>query len=493
MSKLSLLLLFIVSFPAMGAYQLSEESLFALSEKGSPQLDQIEAAFLNTAVREGETKEKFAPELFGKGLYAETRERAIIQFQPIFSPVKQAQLGVRQNLASGFDTSAYISTDQRTAQSNFIGKLDNVTSTTLAFTMQMDLWKNLLGRASKAELRSMEFDRKRSELEKEIQIKAFRISLRRIYWSLVANKESMTLSDQLLKTAQKQLDEAKLRYKNSVAEADEVARYEAQLASRQGTVLYLEYQKETLLKQLRNLLPELAGQELELAPYNLDETLSNVLSCAATISAQKNVPYEFTRYDEVVAMLRQIKADKDIINKRYAGPDVKLYGAVKTTGVSSDVVKTGYTRGNYGGSFDDQLQNNRTGFDVGVNFTIPLGDTKESTQKVKELYDEKRLYASIDATEAQVATTHQQLIRSITLLQDVIKAQKTSSRELTRRLQLMKKKYEQARVSVDQLVLDQDALLSSELTTIDTQLQILNTIFDYLVIYTETPCAFNRI
>jgi hypothetical protein len=57
----------------------------------------------------------------------------------------------------------------------------------------------------------------------------------------------------------------------------------------------------------------------------------------------------------------------------------------------------------------------------------------------------------------------------------------------------MRRKYEQARVSINDLIFDQDALLRSELTTIETQLQILNVLFDYLAIYTETPCGFNRI
>jgi hypothetical protein len=57
----------------------------------------------------------------------------------------------------------------------------------------------------------------------------------------------------------------------------------------------------------------------------------------------------------------------------------------------------------------------------------------------------------------------------------------------------MRKKYVQARASVNDLVQDQDALLNSELATIDTQLQILNVLFDYLAIFTETPCSFNRI
>lgn len=492
-----LILLGIVGVLALPLYAdtllINEASLTEAAKKGSPQLDQIEAAFLNLAVEEGETREKFAPELFGRAAYLETRERAIIQFQPIFTPIKQAQIGVRKNYANGFETSAYVSTDQRTAQSNFVGKLQNVTSTTLAFTVQMDVWKNLFGKISKTDLESAEIDRKRAQIEKDIQIKTFKVSLRRVYWSLVANNESTKISEELLKTAKKQLDEAQRRFKNSVAEADEVARYEAQLASREGTILFLKYQRETLIKQLRNLLPELTKYELELGNYDVNATMNEVLACTATIGSKPDVPYENTHYDEVVSMLRKVKANNKLVDSRYSDADVKLFGTVKSTGVGSDVVNNRLTRGSYGESYDDQVRNNRTGYDVGINFTIPLGDTKENTQKVKELYNEKRLIANINATDTQVITTHHQLSKQIALLTEVIRTQKVNSEQLGKRLRLMRKKYEQARVSVDDLVNDQDALLRSELTTIDTQLQILNTIFDYLVIYTETPCAFNRI
>jgi DNA gyrase/topoisomerase IV subunit A len=99
----------------------------------------------------------------------------------------------------------------------------------------------------------------------------------------------------------------------------------------------------------------------------------------------------------------------------------------------------------------------------------------------------------MNATTAKVENTHREFVKTIKLLNDVIASQKVSSRELEKRLKGMRKKYEQARVSVNEMVLDQDALLQSELTTIDTQLQILNTIFDYLVVFPDTPCGFNRI
>lgn len=62
----------------------------------------------------------------------------------------------------------------------------------------------------------------------------------------------------------------------------------------------MKYQKETYLKQLRNLLPELGTNEITIGDYNIEKTMTEVLACTSTIAGQSSVPYDFTKYDEVV-------------------------------------------------------------------------------------------------------------------------------------------------------------------------------------------------
>lgn len=473
---------------------LTEDGIQELAKTHSPKLDEIEAAFLSVNLGENELREKFAPELFGQYAHAETRERALVRFQPVFSPIDQAQIGVRQNLTHGLTTSAAIVTDQRSAgPTAFTGRFRNATTTTVNFTMQMDLWRDLFGRMSKAELESVELERKRAEYEKKIAEKTFRISLRRLYWSLVANQEALKISQELLGSAETLAKETTQRFRNSVAEADEVARYDALVASRQGSLTYLNYQKESLLKQLQNLVPGLTHKEISLGQYDIPETISAVLACTAGIATETAIPYHNTSYDEIVSLIRKNRDQRNVMNSRYSDVDVKLFGTAKSTGVSADPTGVNGTRGSYGGSIDDQTERNRTGYEVGVMFTMPLGDAKKDTQKTKELYDQKRLEAALVNNETQVINAHTSFARQISYLNDVVKAQRLSSAALEKRLRLMRRKYEQARVSVNDLVQDQDAYLSSELTTIDVRLQIINTLFDYLVVFPETPCAFNRI
>jgi outer membrane protein TolC len=486
------LVLVFTSTQVLGA-TITEDSLVDLAKKGAPQLDQINAAFYSAAIQQGQLNERFAPEFFAKGSYAETNERPILSFFPIWSPVKQGQIGLRKELTKGFTAQAAFTADQRTAVTPFSGRLENITTTALSFTLQMDLWKDLFGRMTDSQINSMAAQSKRAEFEKKIQTRAFIISVRRIFWSLVANQESLKVSEELLKSAQTQAQETNARFRNAVAESDEVARNEAQVSSRKGALLYLQYERETLLKQLKNLLPELNSDEIQLGNYDLQAAFNNVMACAGTISSDTKIPYQNTHFDETIQLLREIKRNSNIINSKYASADVKLFGTVKATGVGSDEVKTGLTRGSYASAFDDVTNNNRSGYEVGLNVVLPLGEVKQQTQNSKELYDQKRLDAAIASSEAQVVSTHQEIVRSVGLLNQAIVAQKITTEQLKKRLLVMRKKYEQARASINEIINDQDALLNSELSTIQTRLQLINLLFDYLMIYTETPCPFNRI
>lgn len=489
------LFLSLLSFSAFATpFTLTESTLIKMSAQGSPRLEQIEAAFLASQLQEGQLKENFAPELFAEGKYAETNEKAIIPFQPVFSPVFQAQVGVRQDLSKGLDLSASLVTDQRSAgRTRFTGKFNDVTTTDLRFTVQMDLWRNLLGRVEEAQLQNAALETRRAQIEKAIQEKAYQIAVRRVFWALVGNQESQKIYQELLRASQKQLSEVNLRFKNAVAEADEVARNRAQVAAREAGILRLQYQRQSLLQQLKNLVPELSlKEEIAAQGYDIQKTINEVMACTATIATQRTTPFDYTLYDETISLLKDIKEQNRTINSRYAGPDVKLYGTVKTTGVGSEPDGREGFHGSYGAAREDIENSNRSGYEVGVSFVLPLGDVRERSQEVKKLYDEKRLQAQITQTEAQVINTHSTLVKTIEYLNQVNKQQKISSEQLQKRLGLMRKKYQQARVSINDVINDQDAFLNAELTTIDTRLAILNTIFDYLVVFTDTPCELNR-
>jgi outer membrane protein TolC len=356
----------------------------------------------------------------------------------------------------------------------------------------MDIWKDFLGRTTKAQLSNLNLESKKADLQTKIAIKNFEIQMRRLYWSLVANNESLKISDELLKSANSLLAESKKRFQNSIAEKDEVARYEALVAQRKGSILLLEFQRENLIQTLKLALPEL-GTDIQLGQYNIDDTITKVLACTETISSEASTPNHFTSYDELAEMLKTIKENQKTVTSRYDDTNALLFGSVKATGTSSNPNGANEYNGSLSNAFSDLSNNKRSGFLVGLNITIPLGDAKNRTQSVKEAYDRLSLDSEIEKIQSNNNATHSQLVKSIRILNEVLRAQKINSAQLKIRIDGVRKKYIQARASVDDLINDQDSLLSSELTTIETRLKILNTIFDYLTVFNETPCDFNRI
>jgi outer membrane protein TolC len=491
MSLLSALVpLLFVNISRAESIQLTEKTLVNLSLNKSPQWDSIEASYLSALSEAEQLNDRFRPEVFGSAQYEESREKPILEFIPIWTPLKTAQVGVRQQFRGGVGLTASIAADQRSAVTPQ-GRFDNISTNILRLDMQIDLWKDVFGRLSKAQSRSADYAKEKSLLEKDIQQKAFALSLRRTYWSLVANNEQLKIYANLKKIALEQVADAKKRLNVGITDAGELARYQAQVSSREGSLLYYQYQREILFKHLKNLLPEMQGKDIELAEYSIPKIVESVLSCTMIIAGNKTVPYEYTRYDEVVALLRKTQREQEKLASSYDDIDVKFIGSVRTTGVASRDNGNGVQVGSYGAAAEDWQENNRTGYAAGLQVTIPLG--KESTRKTQELLAEKRFNADINQTESNIVTTHNQLVKVIRLLTQVIQAQKDNTTALEKRLEVQNKKFREARVTVNDLILDQDALLNSSLVTINTQLEIINTLFDYLVVFTETPCDFNRI
>ena len=471
---------------------LNEPMLIEMIEKNSPDVKMLEAINMASQIEVEKSENQFKAEIFARKSVEETSQKPIIQFQPVFTPIHQNLLGVRQNFRKGIGLQAYGSTDQRNANSPFAGKFENVTTNTFAVGVTVDLWKDFWGKLTSTQLESIELQKEKNKLENVIAKKQINLNLRRIYWSLVANNESLLISQELLKTAESQAKEAQRRLNASIADEGELASYQAQVASRKGNILYLQYQREQLIKQLRSMIPDLQTKSIELTGYNLEQSISEVLACTHLISQQEKTPFDYTQYDEVISMLNKVKNGQIKIAESYDQMDLKLSGEVKATGVSSekDGNKSLY-EGSHQDAMEDIYDNTRSGYKIGLDLVIPFG--KSSTKDSLQIYEENKSTAQLDKMMSNIKSTHQQLATSVVLLTEVIKTQKENNLALEKRLKIMNRKFREARVNTFELIQDQDALMSSSLTVIQTKLEIVNTLLDYLVIFNQTPCEFNKI
>ncbi len=485
---ISVLLALCLSGWASPPLVLEEKNLMELGKGGSiPRLDEIRALLLQAQSGLQGEEARYSWEAYGHGAYGENRARPLISFAPVYSPTRVAEVGVRRAFNRGVSASLGVRTEQITGATPVFA-VKNGTTTTLRLGVSMDLWQDLMGRASRARLDGLAAAEQRARIQEQVNRAAFGVTLRRLYWNLVANELARRITQGLLDQALVQSTEAKRRSANYIGDAADVARYEAQVSSRRSSLVSLDYEKATLVRTLAQLVPDLSRRDVQVAFGDLDATVSEVLACTGVIGAREDTPLEFTRHDEMIALLRQERAQALEANRRSGGPRVSLDADYRTTGVSRGDTHAG----SIGNSWSDINENNRTGFQVALNAAVPLDGKSVGAEKAREQLEERRFDASIRGMEAEVHALHKQLKNNVRHLVDVIRYQKEGSDLLRKRLALERKKYTQARISVVDLVQDQDALLAAELDVVRAQATILETLFDYLTVFTDTPCDFNR-
>ncbi|MFT6632910.1 MAG: outer membrane protein TolC [Bacteriovoracaceae bacterium] len=483
-------LIFVISLSATaGDFVVTESALTKMAAKSNPSLSEIEATFLNSKVQAEELKDKFGYELYAGVNHINTKEKASNSFQPVFTSVNQYKVGVTKYTKYGVVLDVSRSVDLRSTDSTYT----DLTTTSDEIGVQVDLWRDFMGRISKAQFDNAQDLKDKDELQSELSRNALKVNVRKLYWTIVANEEKIRITKNLFIASKKQAADARKRRANSISDKAEVARFESLVHQRKGSILLLEYEREMLHKNLRDLFPELSKGEIKLGDYNLNNTVFEVLACTAKIDQQKDVPYEHTKYDEISSLLRSIQKRQNGVDNTYDDIDLKLDLKLRRVGVSSETTDGTNYFGDYSGSIDDMSDNDREGLTAGVILTIPFGEDKKGTAAVKEALTEKQFDAQILKMNTNVQSTHLQVQRSVKILSQVIQEQKANSQQLTIRVKEMKKKYNQARIPEYALIQDQDSLLQSDLAVVDTQLRVVNTILDYLTVFNTFPCSFNRI
>lgn len=469
-------------------FSLSEEILLQMIKNSNPTLDEIEASFLGTKIKSKEVEDQLGYEFYSGYQNKTTKEKSIISFQPVFTSVNQYKLGLKKYTKYGLVLDVNRSVDARSAKTTYT----DLTTTTDEIGIQFDLWKNFMGKITMAQLENAKAMEKKDALQAEIAKNVLSVNVRKLYWSLVANDEKLKITRSLYEKAQKQAKDARRRKENSIADKAEVARFESLVHSRKGAILSLEYERELIFKNLRNIFPVLNSKDLALAHVNFNKTIFEVLACTTKISQQDVVPFNYTEYDEVVNLLKGMQVRQYKVDESYGKIDLQLDLKLKRVGVASDTENGTTYSGSYNDSLRDFTENDRGAMSAGFLLTIPFGENRGDTAQIKQALTEKQFNANMTKIETDVISTHHQVKKSVQLLSHVIEEQKENSKQLAIRVKEMKKKYAQARIPEYALIQDEDSLLQSDLTIVDTQLLVVTTILDYISVFNSFPCSFNR-
>lgn len=459
---------------------VNEVQLLQMARQSSPNLKAIEAPATQSEMEKSLLDSKYETRANLSYDYSRSNEEGMASFMPVFSPTKNFSVGVEKATpygvklgVEGFGES--INTSD--------GTINNAARTGARVRLEMDLLKNLFGRMDAAELRSQTLHSERQKVQSVLGKKEFELEVRKLYWALVANQESLELSEELVKSANTQLNDAVKKSRSGAADTGDVARNKALVQSRESSVYLFKYEKERLLSQLKQWIPSLVDKEVTFTDEDLEPTIRGVLGCVESITATSTVDEKESDYFKLI----------ELAEKQYSAEKRKA----KTTGdwdlkLTSYYQKSGVGEG-FSNAYDRYQDTSQDGYGVGVAVSIPLEGNASKAERKQKAFVDQRFQSDIEITRLKIVETHKEVQKALRLLKDAAKAQQLNVTAMETSLKSMQRKYRQARINLSQLVYEQDTLFSSQLQSIQTKLAVIHALYDYFKIFNHHSCPLNEI
>lgn len=458
---------------------LTEEQIIRMARQENPRNQQIKAQQKAQEAQKYATQSVFDPKVKASYTYAASDEQPIIQFAPIFNPQKIFNVSLSQKTSLGTTVTASHYSQQITA-GNLI---NNATKVGIEVGLEFDIWKNFLGRLDRAQLESVKMAKEASDLQARIDKNCFEMDLRKIYWSLIANQLSLELSKRLVKNAEQQLGESGRKVKEGLGDQGDVARNRAQLSSRESSVLFFSYQRELLLSQLQEQLPQLKTDQIVIKGELAQSMEKKSLTCIDQIAQQNAINLKYSPFDEVVSLLNKQESQELKMAEASDSVDLKLQGKYRASGVDNS----------HSAAYDRFQERFLNGYEVGVALEIPFGGDTRRTRESQVAATLNRFDAQKGQLSASLHAGHKKIKRAMQLIIEASKSQQKTVDNLRSSLSKTKRKYKQARVTLSNYILEQDNLFNAELQLIDTKRQVLHLLLDYFKIFSLYPCEVNSL
>lgn len=459
---------------------LSEKSIVQLAKENAPRTQINRAQLAQSVLEKKRLEAQFEARAEVSYQYSESREQGLASFMPIFSPTRDVNLGLAKKLPYGVKVHARAFGSQINAPS---AGINNATRTGTQLGLEVDLLKNFFGKFDRYNLKEKQALVERAKAQEKLSQKSFEIDARILYWSLIANEKSLELSRQLVESAQVQLRDAKKRARAGAADRGDVARSEAQLLSRKSSVYLFQYEKEQISSQLKKLFPQLKDHTLELKKEDMGQAVRGVLSCVGEITSNSIAQ---STHSDLFVVLEKAKLQYSSEQRKAESTgdwDLKL-----TSSVQFSAVDEGFTA-----SRERYQEGSQDGYAVGFSLSIPLeGDLREAEKAHIKLV-ENSFQAELQTIESEIHETHKEVSRSLLLLQDAAVALKMNVINLEKSMKSTKRKYRQARISINELIGEQDQLFQSRLSEIATKLAVIQALYNYFKVFNNHPCRMNNI
>lgn len=462
---------------------INEQKLKELMTNNVPSIEKINAMVVQSDLDLSQYNQKYSTTVNGQANYNGVDGSVFNGYQGQFNdPARNYGLSVNQNLPVGINLDVGIYNNfAKTYNYQPTEYINSQYGSSLEAKLTVDLWKNLLGYTERAEKLGLKLSQEETKEQAKLETTKFYNEIRKMYWQLSVNHSLTKIYETLIKQAILQENNVRKMYRASVADRGDLARTTAVVNTRKADLASLQYNIEMIKKELSNLIPELNDKELEFDFGTFDGIENSIKACFKKIQKQKETPLNMTSYTKIIDYKdEKINANLKAL-ERYSDPNITL---------EAKAASLGYGKEN-SDSFSDMSDVERKDYSIGLNISMPFGnaysDTRKNQMKVLKMQhnaEKKEIMSNLVSYHNYFATSMQKLI-------SVMEDQKAYRDNLTIRVESMRKKYNQGRVSLSELIQDEDSLFESELALVNSYYNIIASMIDYFSVFNDFECDFN--
>jgi outer membrane protein TolC len=370
----------------------------------------------------------------------------------------------------------------RSATNNVTARLNPSYSSSLSFSYNQPLLRGMLIDGNRNTLRTLAIQRQIADTTLLTTIENTKRDVRTAYWQLRQAIEQIEIARQAQAISQRQFEDSKIRVEIGTAAPIDTAQFEVGLASSEQSYLNAQISWRNAELALKRLL--VSGADDELYRSTINPTEQPALSISS-VDIPKAIQDALANRNDIVQSRRQLEiADLNLeVTKDQTRPNLSMSAGFNTTGQGGTQLQNGVVvnPGGYGdalralGSFDT------SGWNVGLNLTLPFGQQKQNADIAYA-----RALLSMDQTrmtlKAQELTVTAQVTNAGLAIENTYKQlqQAQKSREAQERTTNAAMTRNEVGLATNfEVVQQQNSLTQSRLTELSRLIAYLNAVAEF--------------
>lgn len=464
-------------------YELNENNLKLLIQENNPTIEKINSIYQQNLINEIEFNKNYDYNIYGNVDYKKTTNDDKKWTSIRTNNELYFEGGIKRNLVYGIDGDISITNKKGNYYAKGMLPHENydLNEPSLSVNLSIDLWKNFLGYHDLANKLNVELNKQQSEIKLKIEKNNFYSSLRVLYWNLMIKNKELHIYEQMIKQAEKNLKNVNKKFKSYIVDKGDLAKAKANLSAKEANYNNVKVEIENIKQQIKYYVPELMNKNIIVNNFDLTDTFDKIMKCNKVIYSNEFNWEKYTSYNEYIKLMDKIFNTNLKMYERYSDFDINLNIGASIRGIDDSV----------GSSYEDLSKIKRNDYSIGLTVNKTLGDNNKNleNEKIKLL----RMNYNVNKRETvanleSFYTSYNGIMKNMFSYLNNLHLYKKS---IEIRVESSRKKYEQGRMSLNELIQDEDSLIDANMQIVRIENQILKTILEYLSTFDKVECDFN--